>query len=37
LEKIPKNVKVDLAGEQERAMTMDPALKQIPKDRLLME
>lgn len=34
LEKIPKNARVDLAGEQERAMTMDPVLKQIPKDRL---
>lgn len=34
LEKIPKNARVNLSGEQERAMTMDPVSKQVPKDRL---
>lgn len=33
-EKIPKNARVDLSGEQERLMTMDPLLNDVPKDRL---
>ncbi|MBX2872612.1 MAG: T9SS type A sorting domain-containing protein [Saprospiraceae bacterium] len=33
-EKIPKNARVNLSGEQERLMTMDPQRKDVPKDRL---
>jgi len=33
-QKIPKNARVDLSGEQERLMTMDPNRKDVPKERL---